>query len=281
MRSLRTNRDTQPHRTVVTFAVACITLLACGAGSGGSPAKGGAGGASASGGAAGSTTGGSGGQAGNASGGSQTGGQTGTGGSGSGGSAPQGGDGAGGGSANGGATTQGGSGGRATGGQGGTTPQSGGGTTGSGGASGGTTALGGTGGRAAGGSGGQSGSGGVTGTGGGTTTGARAVQNFNQAWKFYLGDKTGAEANTFDDSSWSNIGLPHSFSLPYFAWKNTYYGYGWYRKHLDVPADWSGKRVFIEFEGSFQDTQVYVNGKQIGRHLGGYNGFSRKACSTA
>jgi beta-galactosidase len=43
---------------------------------------------------------------------------------------------------------------------------------------------------------------------------------------------------------------------------------------LNVPAEWAGKSVFIEFEGSFQDTQVYVNGTSVGHHLGGYNGFS-------
>jgi beta-galactosidase len=145
-----------------------------------------------------------------------------------------------------------------------------GGRTGTGGAtSGGQTGAGGLG------KGGSTGStGGVIGPVGGQTGGPRIVQNFNQAWKFYLGDKTGAEASTYDDSSWSNVGLPHTFSMPYFMWKNVYYGYGWYRKHLNVPAEWSGKRVFIEFQASFQDTQVYVNGKQVGRHLGGYNGFS-------
>ena len=57
-------------------------------------------------------------------------------------------------------------------------------------------------------------------------------------------------------------------------WTNTYYGTGWYRRHLNVPAEWAGKSVFIEFQGSFQDTQVYVNGTSVGHHLGGYNGFS-------
>jgi len=102
----------------------------------------------------------------------------------------------------------------------------------------------------------------------------RLVQNFNPAWKFYLGDRPGAEEAAYDDSSWSDVGLPHTFSLPYFGWKSTYYGTGWYRKHLNVPAEWSDKRVSIEFQGSFQDTQVFVNGSEVGRHLGGFNGFS-------
>jgi beta-galactosidase len=53
-----------------------------------------------------------------------------------------------------------------------------------------------------------------------------------------------------------------------------YVGYGWYRKHFTVPATWSGKSVFLEFQAAFDQAQIYVNGKQVGEHLGGYNGFS-------
>jgi beta-galactosidase len=53
-----------------------------------------------------------------------------------------------------------------------------------------------------------------------------------------------------------------------------YVGYGWYRKHFTVPASWSGKSVFLEFQAAFDQAQIYVNGKQVGQHIGGYNGFS-------
>jgi hypothetical protein len=129
------------------------------------------------------------------------------------------------------------------------------------------------------GAGGIAASGGTTSAGGSTATGGallgnRQTLNINQFWKFKLADVTGAQATSFDDTSWSTVGLPHSFSLPYFSSLQFYTGYGWYRKHFNVPAEWSGKRVFLEFEGAFQDAQVYVNGKSIGRHLGGYTGFS-------
>ncbi len=102
----------------------------------------------------------------------------------------------------------------------------------------------------------------------------RQTLNFNQAWKFELGDPVGAQAIAFDDAAWSQVGLPHSFSIPYFLWPQFYTGYGWYRKHFTSPSQWSGKRVFLEFEGAFQDAQLYVNGTFIGEHLGGYTGFS-------
>ena len=60
--------------------------------------------------------------------------------------------------------------------------------------------------------------------------------NFNRAWKFQLGDVTGAEALAFDDAQWNDANLPHSFSMPYFAADRFYVGYGWYRKRFEVPA---------------------------------------------
>ena len=53
-----------------------------------------------------------------------------------------------------------------------------------------------------------------------------------------------------------------------------YIGYGWYRKHLTVPRLGRDNAIFLEFEGAFQDAQVYVNGTSVGEHLGGYTGFS-------
>jgi beta-galactosidase len=105
--------------------------------------------------------------------------------------------------------------------------------------------------------------------------------NINRDWKFEIGDHPGAEVVSYDDSKWDAIGLPHSFSAPYFQSKDFYTGYGWYRKSLDVPASWSGKRLFLEFDGAFQDAEVFVNGQTVGRHLGGYTGFSFDITSAA
>ncbi|MEO7934386.1 MAG: glycoside hydrolase family 2 TIM barrel-domain containing protein [Chthoniobacterales bacterium] len=102
----------------------------------------------------------------------------------------------------------------------------------------------------------------------------REDSNFNREWKFLVGDQPGAEAAAFDDSKWDAIGLPHSFSIPYFAAQKFYVGYGWYRKQFEAPSSWAGKRVFLEFEGAFQDAEIFVNSQRVGGHQGGYTGFS-------
>jgi hypothetical protein len=98
--------------------------------------------------------------------------------------------------------------------------------------------------------------------------------NLNRAWKFQLGDVPLAGTAAFDDAKWDDANLPHSFSTPYFAATDKFYvGYGWYRKHFDVPAEWAGKRINLDFDGVFQVAEVFVNGKRVGEHQGGYTGF--------
>ena len=102
----------------------------------------------------------------------------------------------------------------------------------------------------------------------------RDSETFNRDWKFQLGDVAGADAAAYDDAKWDVANLPHSFSMPYFAAEKFYTGYGWYRKHFDVPAAWLGKRINLEFDGVFQVAEIFVNGQRVGEHKGGYTGFT-------
>jgi hypothetical protein len=102
----------------------------------------------------------------------------------------------------------------------------------------------------------------------------RQQLNFNRAWRFQLGDPANADAVAFNDAAWDSVGLPHSFSIPYFASPRFYVGYGWYRKHFIAPPEWQSKRVNLEFDGAFQVAELFVNGKRIGQHRGGYTGFT-------
>lgn len=101
----------------------------------------------------------------------------------------------------------------------------------------------------------------------------REERNFNSDWKFYLGDVENGQAVDYDDSAWTDIAIPHNFSVPYDMESTFYVGYGWYRKEFQLPENLDGKRVALEFEGVFQVTEVYVNGQEVGIHKGGYTGF--------
>lgn len=105
------------------------------------------------------------------------------------------------------------------------------------------------------------------------TTNGRERVSFDAGWRFTLGDVPGAAKPGFDDATWSRTGLPHSFSMPYFQASSFYTGYGWYRKTFTLPRGANGRRLSLEFEGAFQDAEVFVNGTPVGRHRGGYTGF--------
>lgn len=107
------------------------------------------------------------------------------------------------------------------------------------------------------------------------------VQNFNTNWKFKLGDVSGAEEASYDDSSWSQVNLPHDYSIdqPYStsgeaesAYKPG--GVGWYRKTFEVSKDLQGKRFRLDFDGVYMDSTVWVNGHKVGTHPYGYSPFS-------
>jgi beta-galactosidase len=101
----------------------------------------------------------------------------------------------------------------------------------------------------------------------------RAVYNFNPGWKFIREDMTNAEQVAFDDSKWSDVGLPHTWNDvdSYRAFishpggdQNIYLGIGWYRKHFKLPASAEGQKIILEFEGLRQAARFYLNGQPVG-----------------
>ena len=100
----------------------------------------------------------------------------------------------------------------------------------------------------------------------------RVIYNFNQGWRFHLGDAPGAEAANYDDSQWQVVCAPHSVRLEPTAASGgrNYQGVAWYRKHFTVPADMEGKNVTVHFEAIMGKQDIFVNGKKVKSHLGGY-----------
>lgn len=115
-------------------------------------------------------------------------------------------------------------------------------------------------------------------------------------WKFTKGDAPEAVQETFDDTQWETVTVPHdwaiygpfdrSHDLQNVAVKQNfetqasvktgrtgglpYVGTGWYRTTFEVPA---GKEASLVFDGAMSEARVYVNGKEAGFWPLGYNSF--------
>ncbi len=100
----------------------------------------------------------------------------------------------------------------------------------------------------------------------------RVVYNFNEGWRFLLGDTEGAEATAFDDRAWPVVCAPHTVQLvpAEASGGRNYQGVCWYRKHFIIPQDMAGKQAIIHFEAIMGKQWIYVNGKLVKEHEGGY-----------
>jgi beta-galactosidase len=85
----------------------------------------------------------------------------------------------------------------------------------------------------------------------------------------------------FNDEGWRKLNLPHDwgiegpFHLEYFGGtgKLPYWGVGWYRHHFDLPADDSGKQVFLQIDGAMSHSLVWINGHFVGGWPYGYTSY--------
>lgn len=104
----------------------------------------------------------------------------------------------------------------------------------------------------------------------------RQVYNFNPGWRFFRGDVQGAEAIDFDDSSWQVVSTPHTVELmpAEASGCRNYQGPAWYRKHFVVPMQTKGQQVLLHFEAAMGKQVLYLNGKRVQEHLGGYLPFT-------
>ena len=100
----------------------------------------------------------------------------------------------------------------------------------------------------------------------------RVIYNFNDGWHYLLGDAEGAEAVDYDDSAWDVVSTPHTARLEpsEVSGCRNYQGVCWYRKQFIVPSDLQGKEITIHFEAIMGKQEVYVNGRLVKQHLGGY-----------
>src|ERR1700693_19804 len=99
--------------------------------------------------------------------------------------------------------------------------------------------------------------------------------NLDAGWRFTTNAVTGAQSNSFNDSTWTLLNLPHTWNnLDGQDGGNNYYrGIGWYRVHYLVSTNETGRRLFLKFDGANIVSDVYVNGNFVGEHQGGFAAF--------
>jgi beta-galactosidase len=102
----------------------------------------------------------------------------------------------------------------------------------------------------------------------------RHILSINESWRFIRADVPGAEATGFDDSSWPEVSLPHTYNAEDGEAGGAYYrGPGWYRRTVDFTTKLEGRRLYLQFAGAAITTDVWINGRSAGRHEGGFAGF--------
>jgi beta-galactosidase len=108
----------------------------------------------------------------------------------------------------------------------------------------------------------------------------RLSLDFN--WKFQLGDQKSAEKISFDDSNWRILDLPHDWSIEGKYDENEPTGssggylptgIGWYRRSIEISENDLKKKIFIEFDGIYMNSDVWINEHHLGKYPFGYSSF--------
>ena len=115
-----------------------------------------------------------------------------------------------------------------------------------------------------------------------TTSSPTRQTGFDDGWRFSRGDYPDAQSPGFSDKAWTKVDLPHDWSIvgPYGQDEPTgnsggYVptGLGWYRKAFTLPQAAAGKRVLVQFDGVYQCSDVWINGRHLGFRPNGYVSF--------
>ncbi len=111
----------------------------------------------------------------------------------------------------------------------------------------------------------------------------RIVDDFTANWQFTLADSAADFSSAeMDDSNWRTLDVPHDWSIESdFSDKNPATpgggalpgGIGWYRKSFLVDQTQQGKNIYIDFDGVYWNSEVWINGTSVGKRPNGYISF--------
>ena len=118
-----------------------------------------------------------------------------------------------------------------------------------------------------------------------TTIQARQRQNFDADWLFVLADSVQMAEVNYNDASWRRLDVPHDWAIEgdFYAGNPSGAGggalpggIGWYRKHFnlgDCETNMKETKFFLEFDGVYMNSTVYINGQKVGYRPYGYSSF--------
>lgn len=88
----------------------------------------------------------------------------------------------------------------------------------------------------------------------------------NNGWLFSYGSGS--------DARWEKVNLPHCWNQDAYSVKEYYQGTCHYRRQLAIPQHMQGKRIFLKIDGANKYSEVFLNGKKLAEHAGGYTSFT-------
>ena len=104
-----------------------------------------------------------------------------------------------------------------------------------------------------------------------TTTNKEVI---NEEWLFYKESNTTDNkqfTNTsYNDAAWEQVNLPHTPKIEPYLVNDQWQGTCWYRKHIDIDKETLGKIVLLRLGAAMNESDIWLNGKHIKNHLGGY-----------
>lgn len=95
-------------------------------------------------------------------------------------------------------------------------------------------------------------------------TSPRVIIPLQDHWRFQLTSAADAVSPQFDDGAWETVSLPHSWRKP---------DNGCYRRKLKIDDKLTAKRLYLRFGAANEVADVFIDGKSIGTHKGGFTAF--------
>lgn len=95
---------------------------------------------------------------------------------------------------------------------------------------------------------------------------------FNYDWQFCRSSDTSEFPSP--KAEWKQVNLPHTAHLEPLTITNQWQGICFYRKDFTAGRNCKGKSVSLQFDGAMNVADVWVNGKKMIHHLGGYLPFA-------